>query len=63
MKAIAVTPQKRKVAIINHDEPKVLSPTDVKLRMLEAASVARTRRFALLNTAPRRRLGTASDRS
>ena len=36
MKAIAVTPQKRKVEIINHDEPKVLSPTDVKLRMLEA---------------------------
>jgi threonine dehydrogenase-like Zn-dependent dehydrogenase len=36
MKAIAVTPKKRKVEIINHDEPKVLSSTDVKLRMLEA---------------------------
>src|SRR6266536_29037 len=36
MKAIAVTPQKRKVEIINQAEPKILSPTDVKLRMLEA---------------------------
>ena len=36
MKAIAVTPQQRKVEIINQAEPKIVSPTDVKLRMLEA---------------------------
>jgi len=36
MEAIAVTPKKRKVEIINQAEPKILSPTDVKLRMLEA---------------------------
>ena len=36
MKSIAVTPQKRTVEIINQAEPKRLSPTDVKLRMLEA---------------------------
>src|SRR5262249_55112837 len=36
MKAIAVTPQKRKVEIINQAEPNILSPTDVKRRMLEA---------------------------
>ena len=36
MKAIAVTPRIREVAIINQAEPKVLSSTDVKLRMLEA---------------------------
>jgi len=36
VKAIAVTPQKRKVEIINQAEPETLSPTDVKLRMLEA---------------------------
>lgn len=36
MEAIAVTPQKRKVEIINPAEPKILYPTDVKLRMIEA---------------------------
>jgi glucose 1-dehydrogenase len=36
MKSIAVAPQKRTVEIINQAEPKCLSPTDVKLRMLEA---------------------------
>lgn len=36
MEAIAVTPQKRKVEIIHQPEPKVVSPTDIKLRMLEA---------------------------
>jgi threonine dehydrogenase-like Zn-dependent dehydrogenase len=36
MKAIAVTPSKKKVSIINQPEPKVSSPFDVKLRMLEA---------------------------
>jgi glucose 1-dehydrogenase len=36
MKAIAVTPQKKKVEIINQAEPKILAPSDVKLRMLEA---------------------------
>ncbi|MBI4527820.1 MAG: glucose 1-dehydrogenase [Deltaproteobacteria bacterium] len=36
MKAIAVTPQERKVELIDQAEPKILSPTDVKLRMLEA---------------------------
>jgi gluconolactonase len=36
MEAIAVTAQKRKVEVINQVEPKILTPTDVKLRMLEA---------------------------
>jgi glucose 1-dehydrogenase len=36
MKAIAVTPAKRTVEIIDQPEPKISSPTDVKLRMLEA---------------------------
>jgi hypothetical protein len=36
MEAIAVTPQKRKVEVINQAEPKILTATDVKLRMLEA---------------------------
>jgi glucose 1-dehydrogenase len=36
MEAIAVTPRQRTVEIINQAEPNILSPTDVKLRMLEA---------------------------
>ena len=36
MKAIAVTPRIKEVQIINQAEPKISSPTDVKLRMLEA---------------------------
>src|SRR5919106_3668999 len=36
MKAIAVTPEKKQVGIIDRPEPKLSSPTDVKLRMLEA---------------------------
>ena len=36
MKAIAVTPRKRTVEIIDQAEPQIFSPTDVKLRMLEA---------------------------
>jgi glucose 1-dehydrogenase len=36
MKAIAVTPEKKEIGIIDQPEPKMSSPTDVKLRMLEA---------------------------
>ena len=36
MKAIAVTPGKKSVGIIDQPEPKISSPTDVKLRMIEA---------------------------
>jgi threonine dehydrogenase-like Zn-dependent dehydrogenase len=36
MKAIAVTPGQKKVSIIDQPEPTLSSPTDVKLRMLEA---------------------------
>jgi len=36
MKAIAVTPGNKTVGIIDQPEPKISSPTDVKLRMLEA---------------------------
>jgi glucose 1-dehydrogenase len=36
MKAIAVTPRKRTVEIIDQAEPQIFSSTDVKLRMLEA---------------------------
>ncbi|MBI1997857.1 MAG: glucose 1-dehydrogenase [Deltaproteobacteria bacterium] len=36
MKAVAVTPGKKSVGIIDHPEPRLSSPTDVKLRMIEA---------------------------
>ena len=36
MQAIAVTPNKKEVSIINQPEPKLSSPFDVKLRILEA---------------------------
>ena len=36
MQAIAVAPQSREVAIVHLPEPKISSPNDVKLRMLEA---------------------------
>jgi len=36
MKAIAVTPDSRSISLIDHPTPRLSSPTDVKLRMLEA---------------------------
>src|SRR5438094_9795125 len=36
MKAIAVIPKKREVGLIDHEAPGVTTPTQVKLRMLEA---------------------------
>ncbi len=36
MKAVAVTPGKKSVGIIDQPEPRLSSPTDVKLRMIEA---------------------------
>lgn len=36
MKAIAVTPANKSVGLIHQQEPKIESPTDVKLRMIEA---------------------------
>ncbi len=36
MQAIAVTPGKKALGIVDHPEPKLAAPTDVKLRMLEA---------------------------
>jgi threonine dehydrogenase-like Zn-dependent dehydrogenase len=36
MRAIAVTPSAKKVCIIDQPEPNISSPTDVKLRMIEA---------------------------
>ncbi len=36
MKAIAVIPKKKEVELVNHETPKLSSPTAVKLRMLEA---------------------------
>ena len=35
MKAVAVFPAERKVRLIDHPEPAIASPTEVKLRMLE----------------------------
>lgn len=35
MKAVAVFPKSRELKIIEHEEPRVTQPTDVKLRMLE----------------------------
>jgi threonine dehydrogenase-like Zn-dependent dehydrogenase len=36
MKAIAVTPKRKEIGIIDQPEPRISSPGDVKLRMLEA---------------------------
>jgi glucose 1-dehydrogenase len=36
MRAIAVTPAKKQVGIIDQTEPRIVSPLDVKLRMIEA---------------------------
>ena len=36
MKAIAVAPKRREIGLIDQPEPEISSPTDVKLRMLEA---------------------------
>ncbi len=36
MRAIAVTPSAKKVAVIDEPEPKISTPTEVKLRMIEA---------------------------
>ena len=36
MRAVAVTPSSKAVSLINMAEPKLSSPTDVKLRMIEA---------------------------
>src|SRR5206468_7027442 len=36
MKAIAVTPSRKEIGIIDQPEPKISSPTGVKLRMIEA---------------------------
>jgi len=36
MKAIAVTPTTKQVSIVNQTEPSISSPTEVKLRMIEA---------------------------
>jgi len=35
MKAIAVFPETHEVKLIDHEEPKITTPTQVKLRMLE----------------------------
>src|SRR5437867_3050840 len=35
MKAIAVFPDQREVRLIDHPEPKISQPTEVKLRMLD----------------------------
>ena len=35
MKAFAVFPSERRMALIDHPEPAITSPTQVKLRMLE----------------------------
>ncbi len=35
MKAIAVFPAKKEIRLIDHDSPKIIKPTDVKVRILE----------------------------
>lgn len=35
MKAVAVFSEKREVRLIEHEEPRITQPTQVKLRMLE----------------------------
>jgi len=36
MKAVAVNPQRKQIQVVDHEQPKLARPTDVKLRMLEA---------------------------
>jgi threonine dehydrogenase-like Zn-dependent dehydrogenase len=38
MKAIAVIPKSREVQLINHETPKIASPAEVKLNMLEVGA-------------------------
>ena len=46
MRAIAVTPGKKTIGIVDQPEPKLASPTDVKLRMLEAGVCGTDREIA-----------------
>ena len=63
MKAIAVTPEGRRVDVIDHAEPTLQRPTDVKVRILEvgryrfdaAAFAWAARRIALVAEDPSRR--------
>ena len=43
MKAVGVFPAERRFEVVDHPEPAILKPTQVKLRMLEAGEVARAR--------------------
>ena len=65
MKAIAVTPAtKGKLEIINQPEPKISSPLDVKLRMLEAGVCGTDKEICAFEYGtPPVGLGTASHRS
>ena len=54
MKSIAVTPRIKEVQIINQAGPQVSSPTDVKLRMLEAGVCGTDKEICAFNTALRR---------
>lgn len=46
MKAVAVFPRERETEIIQHEDPKILTPTQVKLRMFEAGICGTDREIA-----------------
>jgi len=53
MKAMAVFPATREIKLIEHPEPQISAPTEVKLRMLEVGICGTDRDIALLYTAHR----------
>ena len=54
MKAVAVTPSRREVGLVEHEEPQIVSPTDVKLRVLDVGVCATDREICafVLGTPP-----------
>ena len=46
MRAVAVFPAKKQIALVDHPEPSVTSPTEVKLRMLEVGICGTDREIA-----------------
>jgi len=60
MRSVGVFPGSREVRIVEHEEPRVSAPREIKLRMLEVASAAPTARSAVSNSAARRKAAITS---
>ena len=50
MKAVAVSPDNREVALVDHEEPTLARSTDVKLRMLDVGVCGTDREIAPSST-------------